>query len=162
MCCRRHIGMKWIRKTPPVMAVGVTIPKSGNVNNGHPATTKIACSRRHLHPPAAFSPATFRPTAIQGCRCAATLLCGNSLMKFLMHREIYLSDEGACRNATDTTHHRDEFPAGYFLAGCSPASTSPAGSQYAVEVSFRSSIFQLTSKIVLTVCLNRGGKRTDC
>ena len=53
-------------------------------------------------------------------------------MGFLRHEEIYRSDEEA-RSGGGTApgaHRFDEFPAGYSLAGCSPAepaSASPAG-----------------------------------
>ena len=94
----------------------------------------------------------------QGGRCAAAFF-----MSFPRHREIYPSDGGAKPNAADAPAHRlDEFPAGYSLAGCSPAepaSASPAGHQYAVQSSCRSRIFQRTANSVLTVCVSRGGKR---
>ena len=53
-------------------------------------------------------------------------------MGFLRHEEIYRSD-GEARSGGGTApgaHRFDEFPAGYSLAGCSPAepaSASPAG-----------------------------------
>ena len=55
--------------------------------------------------------------------------CG---MGFLRHKEIYRSDEEARSGgwAAPGAHRFDEFPAGYSLAGCSPAepaSASPAG-----------------------------------
>ena len=62
------------------------------------------------------------------------------------------------------THRLDEFPAGYSLAGCSPAwpaSASPAGYQYAVQSFCRSRIFQRTANSVLTVCVSPGGKRKE-
>ena len=53
-------------------------------------------------------------------------------MGFLRHEEIYRSDEEARsgRGTAPGAHRFDEFPAGYSLAGCSPAepaSASPAG-----------------------------------
>ena len=60
-------------------------------------------------------------------------------------------------------HRLDEFPAGYSLAGCSPAepaSASPAGRQYAVKSFCRSRIFQRPVNSVLTVCVSRGGKHS--
>ena len=53
-------------------------------------------------------------------------------MGFLRHEEIYRSDEEARSGgwAAPGAHRFDEFPAGYSLAGCSPAepaSASPAG-----------------------------------
>jgi hypothetical protein len=52
------------------------------------------------------------------------------LMSFERHGEIYPNDTGADHQADAPAHHSDEFPAGYSLAGCSPAlpaSASPAG-----------------------------------
>jgi len=52
------------------------------------------------------------------------------LMSFERHGEIYPNDKGADHEADAPAHHSDEFPAGYSLAGCSPAlpaSASPAG-----------------------------------
>jgi len=51
------------------------------------------------------------------------------LMSFERHGEIYPTDKGADHTADAPAHHSDEFPAGYSLAGCSPAlpaSASPA------------------------------------
>ena len=65
--------------------------------------------------------------------------------------------------AAAPTHRLDEFPAGYSLAGRSPAepaSASPAGYEYAVQSFCRSRIFQRTANSVLTVCVSPGGKRT--
>src|SRR5437762_12578825 len=59
-------------------------------------------------------------------------------------------------------HRLDEFPAGYSLAGCSPAgpaSASPAGSHFEVPPYGRSSIFHRTANSVLTDCLSQGDKR---
>jgi len=50
-------------------------------------------------------------------------------MSFLRHREIYPSDGGQAHLGPAPAHRLDEFPAGYSLAGCSPAepaSASPA------------------------------------
>src|SRR5690242_6037476 len=83
-------------------------------------------------------------------------------MSFLRHHpEIFPSDGGARLAANAPAHRLDEFPAGYSLAGCSPAepaSASPAGHQYAVMSSCRSRTFQRTANCVLTVCLSPGGK----
>src|SRR5690242_18547584 len=85
-------------------------------------------------------------------------------MSFLRHHpEIFPSDGGARLAANAPAHRLDEFPAGYSLAGCSPAepaSASPAGHQYAVMSSCRSRTFQRTANCVLTVCLSPGGKGT--
>jgi putative transposase len=75
-------------------------------------------------PPAEFEQTAARQAASQG----ATL-------SFFRHREIYQSDVGSKSERepakTDSPDHRlDESPAGYSLAGCSPAepaSASPAG-----------------------------------
>ena len=52
-------------------------------------------------------------------------------MSFFRHGEIYHFEEGAIpRDHALAPHRNDEFPAGYSLAGCSPAepaSASPAG-----------------------------------
>src|SRR5207245_4642124 len=83
-------------------------------------------TRRWVERPAGSTP--------KGGRCAATFL-----MSFRRHGEIYRSDEKAAESLPGQPHqtsrppqpHRlDEFPAGYSLAGCSPAepaSASPAG-----------------------------------
>jgi len=63
--------------------------------------------------------------------------------------------------ANASTHRPDEFPAGYSLAGCSPAvlaSASPAGIEYAVKSSFRSRDFHRPAYSVLTVCVSRRDK----
>ena len=83
-------------------------------------------------------------------------------MSFPRHREIFPSDGGVSPAANASAHRLDEFPAGYSSAGCSPAwpaSASPAGHQYAVMSSCRSSTFHRTANCVLTVCVSRGGKR---
>ncbi len=85
-------------------------------------------------------------------------------MSFPRHGEIFPSDGGASPAANAPAHRLDEFPAGYSSAGCSPAlpaSASPAGHQYAVMSSCRSSTFHRTANCVLTVCVSRGGKRTN-
>src|SRR3974377_1335317 len=89
-------------------------------------------------------------------------------MSFLRHGEIYRSDV-ASANAGSSRWSLppaliglDEFPAGYSLAGCSPAgpaSASPAAGQCEVNSSCRSRIFHRTSNSVLTGCLTPGGKR---
>ena len=83
-------------------------------------------------------------------------------MSFSRHREIYPPMEAQTNPVGAPAHRLDEFPAGYSLAGCSPAepaSASPAGHQYAVKSFCRSSIFQRTANSVLTVCVSPGGKR---
>jgi hypothetical protein len=85
-------------------------------------------------------------------------------MSFLRHPEIFPSDGSASLAAHAPAHRLDEFPAGYSLAGCSPAepaSASPAGHQYAVMSSCPSRPFQRTANCVLTVCVRPGGKRTS-
>ena len=97
-------------------------------------------------------------TQTQGGRCAAA-----SLMSFLRHGEIYRFDAGASPAANAPAHRLDEFPAGYSLAGCSPAepaSASPAGDHFALKSSCRSILFHRTANSVLTVCVSRGGKRS--
>ncbi len=83
-------------------------------------------------------------------------------MSFPRHQEIFPSDGGASPAANAPAHRLDEFPAGYSSAGCSPAvpaSASPAGHQYAVMSSCRSTTFHRTVNCVLTVCVTPGGKR---
>jgi len=83
-------------------------------------------------------------------------------MSFPRHREIYPPMEAQTNTVSAPARRLDEFPAGYSLAGCSPAepaSASPAGHQYAVKSFCRSRIFQRTVNSVLTVCVSRGGKR---
>ena len=83
-------------------------------------------------------------------------------MSFRRHREIYPSNGGASRKADAPAQRVDEFPAGYSLAGCSPAqpaSASPSGSQYALQSSCRARDFQRTANCVLTLCVRSGGRR---
>jgi len=83
-------------------------------------------------------------------------------MSFLRHQEIFPSDGGANLTANTPAHRLDEFPAGYSLAGCSPAwpaSASPTGTEYAVQSVCRSRNFHRTARCVLTVCVSRGDKR---
>lgn len=44
-----------------------------------------------------------------------------SLNEFKKAWEIYPNDRGTDRKVDAPTHHSNEFPAGYSLAGCSPA-----------------------------------------
>jgi hypothetical protein len=84
-------------------------------------------------------------------------------MRFSRHREIYPPMGAPNRWANAPAHRRDEFPAGYFLAGCAPAeptSASPAAFQYALQSFCRSRIFQRTARYVLTVCVSRPYKRS--
>ena len=86
-------------------------------------------------------------------------------MSFLRHGEIYHFDEGAIPADHALAHRNDEFPAGYSLAGCTPAepaSASPAGAHFASK-RLRSTIqFQRTANSVLTVCLTPGDNPTPC
>jgi DDE superfamily endonuclease len=86
--------------------------------------------------------------------------------EFFRHREIYQSDVGLWREeqpvGRSPIHRLDEFPAGYSLAGCSPAlpaSASPVEIHSAAKWSGRSRIFQRTANSVLTHCLTLGDKR---
>src|ERR1035438_4390528 len=80
-------------------------------------------------------------------------------MSFLRHGEIYHFDEGAIPADHALAHRNDEFPAGYSLAGCTPAepaSASPAGTHLARK-GFRGTMqFQRTVRSALTVCLTPG------
>src|SRR5208282_5122492 len=83
-------------------------------------------------------------------------------MSLLRHGEIYPSDGGAIDIDRAPAHRWDEFPAGYSLAGCSPAepaSASPAGAYSEVQSYRRSSVFHRTADSVLTGCLTSGGRR---
>jgi len=83
-------------------------------------------------------------------------------MSFPRYPEIYPPMEAQTNAASAPAHRLDEFPAGYSLAGCSPAepaSASPAEHQYAVQSFCRSRTFQRTANSVLTVCVRPGGKR---
>ncbi len=87
-------------------------------------------------------------------------------MSFSRHGEIYRSDGlgfvGAGRRArwADAPAHRlDEFPAGYSLAGCSPAepaSASPAEEKFTMKAAPQASFFQRTGKTCLAACLTVG------
>src|SRR5260370_8562923 len=84
-------------------------------------------------------------------------------MSLFRHEEIYPSDGGAIAVDRAPAHRWDEFPAGYSLAGCSPAepaSASPAEGHFAVQSYRRSSVFHRTANSVLTGCLTSGGRRT--
>src|ERR1039457_6832194 len=84
-------------------------------------------------------------------------------MSFLRHGEIYHFDEGAIPADHALAHPNDEFPAGYSLAGCTPAepaSASPAGAHLARK-GFRGTMqFQRTVRSALTVCLTPGDNPT--
>jgi putative transposase len=135
------------------------IPRLGRGSRFHPRVP-----RKSLQPKAAAFgarlPAASRVRSQSiGCRCAAACF-----MSFPRHREIFPSDGGASLAANASAHRLDEFPAGYSLAGCSPAepaSASPAGRQCAVMSSCRSRAFHRTVNCVSTVCVSRGGKRNS-
>ena len=98
------------------------------------------------------------PDSKQGGRCAASFL-----MSFLRHGEISPFDEGVIPEDHAPAHRTDEFPAGYSLAGCSPAlpaSASPAG-RHLAGTALRCTIeFQRTAGSVLTACLSPGDHPT--
>ena len=82
-------------------------------------------------------------------------------MSFPRHPGIYPSDGGASLRADASTHRLDDLPAGYSLAGCSPAlpaSASPTRHHFALKSNCRSSNFQRSAPSVLTVCLSPGGQ----
>lgn len=74
---------------------------------------------------------------------------------------MYPFDNGAIAEDRVLAHRKDESPAGYSLAGCTPAesaSASPAGTHLA-GIRFRTTMqFLRTAKSVLTVCLKYGDK----
>jgi hypothetical protein len=101
----------------------------------------------------------YAPSDDQGCRFAPIFR-----MSFLRHLEIYPSDGDVDFPANGPAHRLDEFPAGYSLAGCSPAepaSASPTAFEYAVRSSCRARQFHRTANCVLTVCVSRGDKRNS-
>lgn len=120
------------------------------------STTKNACIRRSVacRPQSSSGGCSFKTTRR---RCAASFL-----MSFLRHREIYPFDEDAILQDRALPHRTDEFPAGYSLAGCTPAvpaSTSPVDS-YLAGQRLRCTIkSQRTAGSVLTVCLSPGDHR---
>src|SRR3990167_4916741 len=82
-------------------------------------------------------------------------------MSFLRHGEIYPPMRARPLPTAPPTHRLDEFPAGYSLAGCSPAepaSASPADAHSEVQSYRRSSVFHRTATSVLTGCLTPGGR----
>ena len=84
-------------------------------------------------------------------------------MSFLRHGEIYPPMRARSLPTAPPTHRLDEFPAGYSLAGCSPAepaSASPADAHSEVQSYRRSSVFHRTATSVLTGCLTPGGRLT--
>src|ERR1019366_4121162 len=99
----------------------------------------------------------------QGGRCAAA-----SLMSFLRHGEIYRTISSASaplpgrpREDRSRPHRRDEFPAGYSLAGCTPAvpaSASPADAHLVRKGFWSTMQFKRTVRSALTVCLTPGDK----
>ena len=86
-------------------------------------------NRRRLHSSLGYVP----PVELKpGWRQESGVSRGGCGMGFLRHEEIYRSDKEARsgERAAPGAHRFDEFPAGYSLAGCSPAepaSASPAG-----------------------------------
>jgi hypothetical protein len=83
-------------------------------------------------------------------------------MSFLRHWEIYPSDGNAGIGADVPAHRLDEFPVGYSSASCTPALlafASPTGPDYAVMLSYWSTVFQRPANSVLSGCLSSGGKR---
>ena len=92
-------------------------------------------NRRRLHSsPGYLPPATFEANFIAQHQTQQDLQPlsrhDTSLMSFLRHRESYPSDGGVSIEADASANRSDEFPAGYSLAGCSPAepaSASPTG-----------------------------------
>src|ERR1700680_3613315 len=94
---------------------------------------------------------------------------GVCAMSFFRHGEIYrpMSSSGSTpgRSSPDRPrpHRYDEFPAGYSLASCapaSPASASPAGAHLAVEGDGSTIEKQRTVSSVLTACLTQGDNPT--
>ena len=132
------------------------IPRPGRRSRVHPRVP-----RKDLQPKtAAFGARLHAAGRVRRAKEAAARQL--SCMSFPRHQEIFPSDGGASPAANAPAHRLDEFPAGYSLAGCSPAvpaSASPAGHQYAVMSSCRSRTFHRTANCVLTVCVSRGGKR---
>lgn len=83
--------------------------------------------------------------------------------EFFRHREIFRSDVRPWNRelpaGRSLVHRLDEFPAGYSLAGCSPAlpaSASPAANHSAAKRTRRSMAFHRTATTPLTSCLTPG------
>jgi hypothetical protein len=80
-------------------------------------------------------------------------------MSFLRHGEIYPFDKGAITQDRAPAHRKDESPAGYSLAGCTPAepaSASPADAHLAGKRLRCTMHFQRTARCVLAIRLNPG------
>lgn len=80
--------------------------------------------------------------------------------EFFRHREIFRSDVRLWNReqpaGRSLVHRLDEFPAGYSLAGCSPAlpaSASPAANHSAAKRTRRAMAFHRTATTPLTSCL---------
>ena len=89
--------------------------------------------------------------------------------EFFRHREIFRSDVRLWNReqpaGRSLVHRLDEFPAGYSLAGCSPAlpaSASPAANHSAAKRTRRSMAFHRTATTPLTSCLTPGVHFSRC
>ena len=95
----------------------------------------------------------------QGGRCTAAFP-----MSFLRQGEIYPFDKGAITQDRALAHRKDESPAGYSLAGCTPAqpaSASPADAHLAGKRLRCTMHFQRTARSVLAIRLNPGDNPTS-
>ena len=73
-----------------------------------------------------------------------------SLNEFKKAWEIYPNDRGTDRKVDAPTHHSNEFPAGYSLAGCSPAEPASAFSAMLILNQKRTRWLELFSERLLS------------
>ena len=126
------------------------VPRKGLQPETSPLGTRLLATCRIRADPA--------PSNQHGGRYAAAFL-----ISFLRHGEICHFDEGAILRDFALPHRTNEFPAGYSLAGCSPAvpaPASPSDAHLARKLLLGPIKFQRMVNSVLTVCLSPGDHPT--